>query len=163
MLTVSELHELSKRAQCKANILGLLASLGAPQLEVKKVEEDRIFCAPSAEFVQWVESSGLFKDDKPNPKLHPGSTKGWREDTTFCSLQICVLGDDSLEIDIDLGGVKTDLVGALTHAAEVLTPGKTNHLKVRHQLSHRGVEVPEVTNGDMVALLRFEGKEIELA
>lgn len=171
LLSVSEMHVLSKRAQCLANIQGVLTSLGAPELVVKRVDLDRVFFEPSEDFLKWVEEARddngcpRFKEDQPNEKLHPGATAGWREDVTLCSLQICVL-PDSIEVDIDLGGTRTDLVGAITHVAEVIAPGKTNHLKVRKMLAkHRDLKIDEVTNVEMAALLKKDtgNKEIEFA
>ncbi len=169
MLSVKEMKDLAKKAQCLANIQGVLAILGAPELVVSRVEVDRVFFNPSEDFLKWVEEARdddgrpRFKEDRPNEKFHPGATAGWREDVTLCSLQICVL-PDSIEIDIDLGGSRTDLVGALTHVAEVVVPGKTNHLKVRKMLAKRDVKVSEVTNVEMAALYKMEtGKETELA
>lgn len=42
------------------------------------------------------------------------------------------------ELDIDLGNPLQDVVGALIHFGEVITPGKTDHLKL-HQKLNKGV------------------------
>lgn len=175
-MTIPDMKSYALRAQCQVNIATLLTTLGAPPVAVVRVEEDRIFCAPNFAFIQWVgeakdENGGpRFNKDTPNIKLHPGATSGWREDVTFCALQVCVMENGVLEIDIDLGGARTDLVGALTHVGEVLhnkvSKGKTDHLKIRKSLlSKRGLVVNEVTNVEIAALVQADksNKELEEA
>ncbi|OFX13531.1 MAG: hypothetical protein A2Z18_03380 [Armatimonadetes bacterium RBG_16_58_9] len=141
-----------KADQCRRNILDLLCHLRAPDaIHVLQSMEDRIFVALSQEFIDWVltccDEHGDLRFSRAilSTRAHPGVLKCWRETVTLCSLQIC-LHEDKIELDIDIGGVRTDAVGVLVHAWEVLwnrlRRRRTDPFAVRRLLeSRRGVTV----------------------
>lgn len=145
---------MTPEQQCEANIRAVLASEGlhiaSAVLESPKPQQDRTYFAKDELLLECLHLHVNFREQPAFAVSRHGKTaiRGWRELETVCSCQI-IEHEEFIEIDIDLGGVKTDTVGIFVHAWEVISnrvlKRKTDPFKVRDWLAkYRDVRVEEV-------------------
>ncbi len=131
-----------KALKCEKNIRMLLEHHQIPIGPVLERSEDRVFCHEVLGIIPRMRALSADGKFSVSPlsmiKGHGDKVMfGWRE-LAQPSLQVILHSDGRVELDIDLGNPRSDLVGIITHAFEVLWPGKTDPDRVRRGLEKRG-------------------------
>lgn len=136
-----------KKEQTLQNMTAVLASLGAPEMEVEEVLEDRVFFIRTPEFDEWLKNSDAFASVLGGHQYRGEWAQAtYRQKIPTYSMNLQVY-ERFVEADIDYYNPdlwNSDLRGIIGHLFEVTVnffwKRKTDPFKVAKELRKRGVE-----------------------